>query len=140
LKTTPETPYEPRAPFSERLKESPSAGKQGERYQEMMDVFKKVQINIPFLDAIRQIPPYAKFLKDLCTQKRKMRKRSSEKILLTEQVSSLIQHTVAPKIKDLGAPTISCIIGDHTIDKALLDLGAGVNLLPYSVYEQLRLG
>jgi len=53
LKTILETLYEPRAPFPERLKESPSAGKQGERYQEMMDVFKKVQINIPFLDAIR---------------------------------------------------------------------------------------
>jgi hypothetical protein len=52
----------------------------------------------------------------------------------------LIQHNVAPKVKDPGAPTISCIIGDHTIDKALLDLGAGVNLLPYSVYEQLGLG
>ncbi|XP_062165001.1 uncharacterized protein LOC133871591 [Alnus glutinosa] len=111
LKTTPETPYEPRASFPERLKEPPSA-----------------------------IPSYAKFLKDLCTQKRKMRKRSPEKILLTEQVSSLIQDTVAPKIKDPSAPTISCIIGDHTIDKALLDLGAGVNLLPYSVYEQLGLG
>jgi hypothetical protein len=59
---------------------------------------------------------------------------------LTEQVSSLIQHAVAPKVKDPGVPTISCIIGDHTIDKALLDLGAGVNLLPYSIYEQLGLG
>jgi hypothetical protein len=68
-----------------------------------------------------------------------MRKRSPEKILLTEQVSSLIQHTVAPKVKDPGAPIISCIIGDHTIDKALLDLGAYLNLLPYSVYEQLGL-
>jgi hypothetical protein len=59
---------------------------------------------------------------------------------LTEQVSYLIQHTVAPKIKDPGAPTISCIIGDYTIDKALIDLGTSVNLLPYSVYEQLGLG
>ncbi|XP_062151946.1 uncharacterized protein LOC133860336 [Alnus glutinosa] len=69
-----------------------------------------------------------------------MRKHSLEKILLIEQVSSLIQRTVALKIKDPGAPTISCIIGDLTIDKALLDLGAGVNLLPYSIYEQLGLG
>jgi hypothetical protein len=52
LKTTPETPYEPRASFPECLKETPSTVKQGERYQEMMDVFKKVHINIPFLDAI----------------------------------------------------------------------------------------
>jgi hypothetical protein len=79
----------------------------------MMEIFKQVQINIPIIDAIRQILSYAKFLKDLCTQKRKMKKCSLEKIILTEQVSSLIQHTVAPKIKDPGAPTISCIIGDR---------------------------
>jgi hypothetical protein len=138
--TTLETSSEPRAPFPERLKEPPCAAKQGEKFQEMMEIFKQVQINIPIIDAIRQIPSYAKFLKDLCTQKRRMRTRSPEKILLTEQVSSLIQHTVPTKIKDPGAPTISCIIGDHAIEKALLDLGAGVNLLPFSVYTQLGLG
>jgi hypothetical protein len=58
----------------------------------------------------------------------------------TQMLNSLIQHTIAPKIKDHGAPTISCIIGDHAIEKALLDLGIGVNLLPYSVYVQLGLG
>jgi hypothetical protein len=52
----------------------------------------------------------------------------------------LIQHNTPPKFKDPGAPTISCIIGQKEIDKALLDLGAGVNLLPYSVYQQLGLG
>jgi hypothetical protein len=55
-------------------------------------------------------------------------------------VSSLIQHNTPPKFKDPGAPTISCIIGQKEIDNALLDLGAGVNLLPYSVYQQLGLG
>uniref|UniRef100_A0A2N9ID69 Reverse transcriptase domain-containing protein n=1 Tax=Fagus sylvatica TaxID=28930 RepID=A0A2N9ID69_FAGSY len=42
--------------------------------------------------------------------------------------------------KDPGCPTISCIIGDHDIEQALLDLGASVNLMPYSVYLQLGLG
>jgi hypothetical protein len=55
-------------------------------------------------------------------------------------VSSLIQHNTPPKFKDPGSPTISCIIGHSEIDKALLDLGAGVNLLPYSMYQQLGLG
>jgi hypothetical protein len=55
-------------------------------------------------------------------------------------VSSLIQHSTPPKFKDPGASTISCIIGQKEIDKALLDIGAGVNLLPYSVYQQLGLG
>lgn len=44
------------------------------------------------------------------------------------------------KHKDPGSPTIPCIIGDSKIDKALVDLEAGVNLLPYSVHEQLGLG
>jgi hypothetical protein len=106
----------------------------------MMEVFKQVKINIPLLDAIQQVPAYAKFLKDLCTQKRKSRNHIPKKVLLTEHVSSLIQHNTLPKFKDPGAPTISCIIGQKEIDKVLLDLGAGVNLLPYSVYQQLGLG
>ena len=44
------------------------------------------------------------------------------------------------KYKDLGCPTISVMIGETYVKKALLDLGASVNLLPYSVYKQLGLG
>ena len=44
------------------------------------------------------------------------------------------------KYKDTGSPIISVNIGGTCIDKALLDLGASVNLLPYSVYKQLSLG
>ncbi|RVW12384.1 hypothetical protein CK203_099437 [Vitis vinifera] len=38
-----------------------------------------------------------------------------------------------------GLPTISVMIGGTVVEKALLDLGASVNLLPYSVYKQLGL-
>uniref|UniRef100_A0A2N9G5G7 Aspartic peptidase DDI1-type domain-containing protein n=1 Tax=Fagus sylvatica TaxID=28930 RepID=A0A2N9G5G7_FAGSY len=51
-----------------------------------------------------------------------------------------IQHKVPPKYKDPGCLTISCTIGDYNIERALLDLGASVNLLPFSVYLQLGLG
>ena len=44
------------------------------------------------------------------------------------------------KYKDPGSPTISCIIGQTTINRALLDLGASINLLSFSVYQQLGLG
>jgi hypothetical protein len=135
-----ETPYVPRAPFPEWLKAPSHFRKQEEKIQAMMEVFKQVKINIPLLDAIQQVPAYAKFLKDLCTQKRKSRNHIPKKVLLTEHVSSLIQHNTPPKFKDPEAPTISYIIGQKEIDEALLDLGAGVNLLPYSVYQQLGLG
>ena len=101
-------------------------------------MFKKVSINIPFLDAIKQVPAYAKFLKDLCSAKRKT--NVPKRAFLTEQVSSIFQQKVPAKYKDPGCPTIPCVIGDHEIDHALLDLGANVNLLPYSVYEKLGLG
>jgi hypothetical protein len=105
----------------------------------MMEDFKQVKIYISLLDAIQQVPTYAKFLKDLCIHKRKSRNHLPKKVLLTEHVCSLIQHSTPLKFKDLGALTISCIIGHKKIDKALLDLGAGVNLLSYSVYQQLDL-
>ena len=44
------------------------------------------------------------------------------------------------KYKDPRFPTISVDIGGICVEKALLDLGASVNLLPYSVYKQLGLG
>jgi len=97
-----------------------------------------VQINIPFLDAIQQVPSYAKFLKDLITVKRKT--NVPKKVCLTEHVSSILQCKLSIKHKDPGCPTISCMIGVSRIEKALLDLGASVNLLPYSVYLQLGLG
>ena len=58
---------------------------------------------------------------------------------MAEQVSTILSTNNKLKYKDPGCPTISCIIGNHRIEHALLDLGASVNLLPFSVYEQLGL-
>ena len=63
-----------------------------------------------------------------------------KKAFLTEKFSAIIQSKNPVKYKDLGSPTISINIGGTCIDKALLDLGTSVNLLPYSVYKQLGLG
>ncbi|RVW18215.1 Retrovirus-related Pol polyprotein from transposon 17.6 [Vitis vinifera] len=87
---------------------------------------------------IKQVPTYAKFLKDLCTVKRGL--QVTKNAFLTEQVSSIIQSKSPVKYKDPGCPTISVNIGGTHVEKALLDLGASVNLLPYSVYKQLGLG
>ena len=97
-----------------------------------------MKVNIPLLDKIKQVPTYAKFLKDLCTVKKGL--GIEKKAFLTEQVSAIIQSKTPVKYKDPGSPTISVNIGGTCIEKALLDLGASVNLLPYSVYKQLGLG
>ncbi|RVW33143.1 Transposon Ty3-I Gag-Pol polyprotein [Vitis vinifera] len=105
---------------------------------EILEVLRQVKVNIPLLDMIKQVPTYAKFLKDLCTVKRGL--QVTKNAFLTEQVSAIIQSKSPVKYKDPGCPTISVNIGGTHVEKALLDLGASVNLLPYSVYKQLGLG
>ncbi|KAL6348114.1 hypothetical protein AAG906_039269 [Vitis piasezkii] len=67
--------------------------------------FEAVKINIPLLDVIKQVPPYAKFLKDLCTVKRMI--KLSKKAFLIEQVDAIIENKAMVKYKDPGCPTIS---------------------------------
>ena len=55
-------------PFPSRLNKN----KKKEQEKELLDTFRKVEVNIPLLDTIRQVPRYAKFLKDLCTNKKKL--------------------------------------------------------------------
>ena len=106
--------------------------------KEMLEVLRQVKVNIPLLDMIKQVPTYAKFLKDLCTVKKSL--NVNKKAFLTEQVSAIIENKTPVKYKDPGCPTISVNIGGISVEKALLDLGASVNLLPYSMYKQLGLG
>jgi hypothetical protein len=126
--------YVPKALYPKRL----IAPKKSSKYDDILEVFKHVQINIPFLDAIQQVPSYAKFLKDLVTVKRKT--NVPKKAFLTKQVSFIMQYKMLIKYKDSGCPSIACKIGDNRDERALLDLGASVNLLPYLVYIQLGLG
>ena len=121
-------------PFPQALRKKKNSVNQ----TEMLEVLRQVKVNIPLLDMIKQVPTYAKFLKDLCTVKRGF--NVNKKAFLTEQVSAIIECKTPVKYKDLGCPTISVNIRGISVEKALLDLGASVNLLPYSMYQQLGLG
>ena len=116
-------------PFPQALRSKKKASQQAG----ILEVLRQVKVNIPLLDIIKQVPAYAKFLKDLCTIKKGL--GIEKKAFLTEQVSAIIQSKNPVKYKDPGSPTISVNIGGTCIDKSLLDLGASVNLLPYSVYK-----
>ena len=121
-------------PFPHRFMSS----KKEQDEKDVLETFRKVQVNIPLLDAIKQIPRYAKFLKELCPNKRKYKEK--ETIALSEEVSSVLLRKLPPKLKDTGRFTIPCTIGDKKFGKALLDLGASINLMPFSVYESLNIG
>ena len=84
------------------------------------------------------MPKYAKFLKELFSNKRKLEELST--MTLSEESSAILQNKIPKKLKDLGSFTIPCLIGSLLVDKALVDLGASINLMPYSLFKKLGLG
>ncbi|PIN11693.1 DNA-directed DNA polymerase [Handroanthus impetiginosus] len=98
----------------------------------------KLHINIPFAEALEQMPNYVKFMKDILSKKRRL--GDYETMALTEECSVIIQNKLPPKLKDPGSFTIPCTIGTHFSGKKLCDLGASINLMPYSIYRTLGLG
>ncbi|XP_017628655.1 uncharacterized protein LOC108471568 [Gossypium arboreum] len=86
-----------------------------EEEKEILDIFKKVEINIPLLDVIRKVPKYAKFLKDLCTNRRWL--SGNERVNLNENISAIFQRRLPVKYKDQGMFAILCKIGKFGIKK-----------------------
>ncbi|CAN6579323.1 unnamed protein product [Malus baccata var. baccata] len=124
----------PSAPFPRRFVQV----KKDESDKDILDTFRKVQVNIPLLDAIKQVLKYAKFLKELCTT----RKMTSNKqvVKVSENVSAVLQRKLPPKCKDPDSFTIPCVIGNTRFESAMLDLGASINVMPYSIYSSMNLG
>ncbi|CAN6691832.1 unnamed protein product [Malus baccata var. baccata] len=112
--------------------------KNEEAEKDILETFRKVQVNIPLLDAIKQVPRYAKFLKELCTTRKRM--STKEVVKVGENVSAILQRKLPPKCKDPGSFTIPCVIGNIRFESAMLDLGASINVMPYSIYASMNLG
>ena len=118
-------------PFLSRFAQT----KKAESDKEILDTFRKVQVNIPLLEAIKQVPKYAKFLKELCTSKRRL--KQGEVVRVNENVSAVIQRKLPPKCKDPGSFTIPCKIGNTNFDSVMLDLGASINVMSFEMYESI---
>ncbi|CAN6707231.1 unnamed protein product [Malus baccata var. baccata] len=112
--------------------------KKEEAENDILETFRKVQVNIPLLDAIKQVPRYAKFLKELCTTRKRI--LTEEVVKVGENVSAIFQRKLPPKCKDPGSFTIPCVIGNTRFESAMLDLGTSINVMPYSIYASMNLG
>ncbi|GKA69779.1 putative nucleotidyltransferase, ribonuclease H [Tanacetum coccineum] len=109
-----------------------------EQFQKSLGNLQQLHINIPFIEALEQIPKYAKFMKYILSKKGKG--SETRRIILNEQCSAVILNKVPPKEKDPGDFTIPCIIGQSGTMKALADLGASISLMSYSMFLRLNLG
>ncbi|CAN6542445.1 unnamed protein product [Malus baccata var. baccata] len=81
------------APFPRRFAQT----KKDEAEKDILETLRKVQVNIPLLDAIKQVPRYAKFLKELCTTRKRI--SIKEVVKVGENVSAILQRKLPPKCK-----------------------------------------
>ena len=116
--------YTPAVPFPHRLQKA----KKEEQFSKFLEIFKKIEINISFAEAINQMPNYAKFLKEILSKKKKIAEEGV--VNLTATCSIVMQRSLPTKMKDPGSFTIPCSIGKYEFKKALCDLGANINLMP----------
>ena len=120
-------------PFPNRIKKD----KEEAQLKKSLENLKQIHINIPFIEALAQMPKYAKFLKSLLTNKSKLEEACT--VTMNGRCSAALLDRGPVKEKDPGSFTIPCRIGDLEIGNALADLGASISLMPYSLYEKLGL-
>ena len=94
------------------------------QFSKFLEIFKKIYINIPFVDDLEQMLNYAKFM----AKKRKL--QDYEIVKLIEECNAILQRKLPQKVKDPGSFTILCTIRDSNFDKVLCDLSASINLMP----------
>jgi hypothetical protein len=86
------------------------------------------------MEAMEEMPTYAKFMKDLLTKQRKFK---DETVELEAGCSAIIQKSLPHKTKDPGSFTSPVTIGALPVGKTLLDLGASINLMLLSMLKQI---
>ena len=98
-------------PFPQRLQKE----KLEEHFSKFLNMFKKIEINIPFSEALTQMPHYAKFMKDLLSKKIKFTEEGI--VILNATCSAVIKKSILEKMQDPGSFTIPCMIGNDDMGK-----------------------
>ncbi|XP_059316144.1 uncharacterized protein LOC132066981 [Lycium ferocissimum] len=110
--------------------------KEDAKFEKFYDQLKQFSLNFSLLEAVKEMPDFAKYLKDLLTKKIVQH----ETVSLTHTVISIISTTTVQKKGDPGAFTIPCSIEHHDFSRALCDNGASINFMPLVIYKQSGLG
>ncbi|XP_075095129.1 uncharacterized protein LOC107794098 [Nicotiana tabacum] len=122
----------PALPFPQKIKRE----KLDKCFGRFLDMLKKLYMNIPFTEALTQMPTYAKFMKEIMSSKRKLEETTMVK--LNAHCSAILQNKIPQKCGDPRSFTIPCSLGSEKFDKALCDSGASINLMPLSVFRKLE--
>ena len=93
-------------------------------------MLKQLSVNVPLVEALEQMPGYAKFMKDLVTKKRPVTFEDDDRM---QHCSAIATRSLIQKKEDPDTFTIRCSIGLLHFAKSLCYLGASINLMPLSI-------
>ncbi|KAL4276573.1 hypothetical protein AHAS_Ahas20G0220700 [Arachis hypogaea] len=125
--------YKAKMPFLQKLHQE----EKDKQFVRFADYLRTLEIKIPFVEDLEQIPSYAEFMKDILSHKKDW--REIETVALTKEYNAVIQRNLPQKLKDPGSFHIPCAIGETMFDKGLCDLGASINLMPLSLMKKLQI-
>ncbi|GJT59716.1 reverse transcriptase domain-containing protein [Tanacetum coccineum] len=132
VKETPlPKPYKPKIPYPQRLRKE----KMEAQYGKFLDMIRAVRINVPLIDVLAGMPNYGKFLKELISNKHKVKQIFAA--FLSDESSAMIQNKVPPKLGDPGSFLIPCNFDKTFSCNALADLGANINLMSIDVIDEI---
>ncbi|GJU60673.1 reverse transcriptase domain-containing protein [Tanacetum coccineum] len=123
-------------PYPSRVEYEKKGENDKVQIQKFWEMFKKIHVNITLADALILMPKYQKMLKSLLSNKEKLNEMANTPV--SENCSAIILKKLPEKLEDPGQFLIPCTFSELKC-KALADLGASINLMPFSVYTKLGL-
>ncbi|KAI5014857.1 hypothetical protein ZWY2020_056247 [Hordeum vulgare] len=112
----------------------PSKKKDDEDFERFVEMIRPVFLQMWLTDMLK-MSLYAKYMKDIMTNKRKI----PDLEISTMLANYTFKGGTPKKLGDPGVPTIPCSIKGNYVRTALCDLGAGVSVMPLSLYRRLEL-
>ncbi|GJU09463.1 reverse transcriptase domain-containing protein [Tanacetum coccineum] len=123
-------------PYPSRVEYEKKGENDKVQIQKFWEMFKKIHVDITLADALILMPKYQKMLKSLLSNKEKLNEMANTPV--SEKCSAIILKKLPEKLEDPGQFLIPCNFSELKC-KALADLGASINLMPFSVYTKLGL-
>nr|GEW03308.1 reverse transcriptase domain-containing protein [Tanacetum cinerariifolium] len=133
----PRTQPKPTIPYPSRLNDQKLREKATNQIEKFFQIFHDLHFDISFANALLLIPKFASTIKSLLTNKDKLFELA--KVPLNENYSAMLLKKLLEKLGDPGKFLIPCDFPGMDVCHALADLGASINLMPFSIWKKLSL-
>ncbi|GJY05584.1 hypothetical protein Tco_0371524 [Tanacetum coccineum] len=124
----------PSIPYPSRRNDEKHRENANEQKEKFYEIFKDMSFEISFMDALTLMPKFASTLKALIRNKEKLSEMA--RTPLNEHCSAVILNKLPKKLGDPGRFLIPCKFPGMDECLALADLGASINLRPFSVWKR----